>query len=175
MVLTNYWKINLNPSVQAVDLESRDIDLAIRFGKGEWRGLDATPLIKDRFIVVASSGFIKDHPVNCLEQAKHLPWFFQTIMFERRMLIENEGLDLDQAKVTMFETNELVLSAIRSGAGLTLQPYALVEQAITDGSLQKICELKDDGLGYYIVTKKGRETPSLLTFKKWLLRAANTA
>ena len=164
--------INLNPSVQSVDLDSGEADMAIRFGKGDWPGLDVAALVKDKFIVVASTEFTKKNPIDCLEKAQNLPWFFQTIMYEKRMLVENEGLDLAQAKVTMFETNELVLSAVKSGAGLTLQPYALVETAISDGSLQKICELKDDGLGYYVVTKKGRETPSLLIFKKWLLCAA---
>jgi len=164
--------VNLNPSIHVVDLNSGEVDMAIRFGKGEWDGYDVTPLIKDRFIVVASPKFIKNHPMSCLEHTQHLPWFFQSIMRERKLLIENENIDLDHAKITILETNELVLAAIKSGTGLSLQPYALVEQSIADGVLQEICALKDDGFGYYIITKKGRETPSLLTFKKWLLRAA---
>jgi len=164
--------INLNPSVQTVDLNTGEADMAIRFGNGNWPEFDVLPLVKDRFIVVASPDFMKDYSIDCLDQAQHLPWFFQSIMYERRLLFKSEGLDLGQATVTMLETNELVLSAVRSNAGLTLQPYALVEQAICDGVLQQLCELKDDGLGYYLVTKKGRETPALHTFKKWLQRVA---
>jgi LysR family glycine cleavage system transcriptional activator len=164
--------VNLSPNNQAVDLSTGDTDMAIRFGKGDWPELDVTPLVKDRFVVVASHGFMKNRAIKCLDETESLPWFFQTIMYEKRVLVENEGLDLDHAKVTMLETNELVLSAVKANAGLSLQPYALVEQAIADGSMQIICDLKDHGMGYYIVTKKGRETNSLRVFKKWLLKAA---
>ncbi len=164
--------INLNPSAHAVDLASGEADMAIRFGKGDWSGLDVTPLVRDRFIVVASTEYTKDHPINCFQNTHDLPWFFQGMMHERKMLMQDAGLDLEKANITMFDNSELVLAAVKSGAGLTLQPYAHVEQAIANGDLQQLCELKDDGLGYYIVTKKGRETPSLLTFKKWLLRVA---
>jgi LysR family glycine cleavage system transcriptional activator len=174
----NFWTkhpditVNLSPNNQAVDLSTGEIDMAIRFGKGDWPELDVIPLVKDRFVVVASHGFMKDRTVTCLDEAHNLPWFLQNIMYEKRLLVENEGLDIDQAKVTMLETNELVLSAVKANAGLSLQPYALVEQAISDGSMQIICDLKDHGMGYYIVTKKGRETPPLRIFKKWLLRVA---
>jgi LysR family glycine cleavage system transcriptional activator len=75
----------------------------------------------------------------------------------------------------MFETNELVLSAVRAGLGLTLEPTALVEQDIASGTLVKICKLKDRGLGYYMLTRKDRETPALVKFQKWLRRVAMDA
>lgn len=167
--------VNLSPNNQIVDLGSGDTDMAIRFGKGNWPELDITSLVKGRFIVVASTQFIKNHVINCLDQTQNLPWFFQNFMFERKLLMKNEGLDLTHAKVTMLETNELVLSAIKAHAGLSLQHYTLVEQAIYNGELQKICELKSDGMGYYIITKKDRETRSLRIFKKWLLQMAKEA
>lgn len=167
--------VNLSPNNQVVDLSTGETDMAICFGKGGWTGLDVIPLVKDRFVVVAGHGFMKDRIITCLDEAQNLPWFFQSIMYERRLLVENEGLDLTQAKITMLETNELVLSAVKANAGLSLQPYALVEQAISEGTLQKICALKDHGMGYYIVTKKDRETRSLQVFKKWLLGVAKEA
>jgi LysR family glycine cleavage system transcriptional activator len=101
-----------------------------------------------------------------------IPWVFENHMTERKALIENEGVDLAKAKVSMMNTNELVLSAVRAGLGMSSQPLALVESEIKSGAIIKVCSMKDDGLGYYMVTRKGRETPALLTFKKWLRRAA---
>lgn len=167
--------VNLSPNNQTVDLSTGETDMAIRFGKGDWPDLDVIPLVKDKFVVVAGHGFMKDRTVTCLSEAHNLPWFFQSIMYEKRLLVENEGLDLSQAKITMLETNELVISAVKANAGLSLQPYALVEQAIAEGALLKICELKDHGMGYYLVTKKDRETRSLRIFKKWLLKVAKEA
>ena len=95
-------------------------------------------------------------------------------MMESKAMIENEGVDLTDAKISVFSTNELVLSAVRAGLGMSAHPLALVEREIEAGSLTKICALKDDSLGYYMVTRKDRETPALLTFKKWLRRAAKT-
>jgi LysR family transcriptional regulator, glycine cleavage system transcriptional activator len=164
--------VNLNPSIHLVDLAQDGVDMAIRFGRGHWQGLHAEPLTSGDYVVVVRPDLIKGRNFNCLQDLPDIPWLFENSMTERKALIENEGLDLDAAKVSMLNTNELVLSALRAGLGMSSQPYALVEKEIEAGNLAKICSLKDDGLGYYMVTRKSRTTPALLQFQKWLQQAA---
>ncbi len=164
--------VNLNPNINLTDLASDGVDMAIRYGRGDWQGLHSEALTSGDFVVVARPDLVEGRDITCLQDLVDIPWVFENHMMERKSLIENEGIDLSTVKVSMLNTNELVLSALRAGLGMSSQPYALVEKEIKAGNLIKICNLRDDGLGYYMVTRKGRETPALLTFKKWLRRVA---
>jgi LysR family glycine cleavage system transcriptional activator len=166
--------VNLNPSARNVDLAQDGIDMAIRFGLGSWQGLHSEALTNGDHVVVVKPDLVKGRIIHTLKDVADIPWLFEGHMMESKAMIENEGVDLTDAKISVFSTNELVLSAVRAGLGMSAHPLALVEREIEAGSLTKICALKDDSLGYYMVTRKDRETPALLTFKKWLRRAAKT-
>ncbi len=166
--------VNLNPSINLIDLARDGVDMAIRYGRGDWRGLECEALTSGDYVVVVHPDLIAGRTYNCLQDLIDIPWVFENHMTERKSLIENEGVDLAKVKTSMMNTNELVLSAVRARLGMSSQPLALVESEIKSGTLTKVCSMKDDGLGYYMVTRKHHETPALLTFKKWLRRAAKT-
>ena len=166
--------VNLNPNINLTDLARDGVDMAIRYGRGDWPGLESEALTNGDYVVVAHPDLIAGRTYSCLQDLADIPWVFENHMTERKSLIENEGVNLAKVKVSMMNTNELVLSAVRAGLGMSSQPLALVENEIKSGAFIKVCSMKDDGLGYYMVTHKGRETPALLTFKKWLRRAAKT-
>jgi len=166
--------VNLNPSVHVVDLVQDGIDMAIRFGRGDWQGLHSEALTNGDHVVVVKPDLVKGRIIHSLKDVADIPWMFEGHMMESKAMIENEGIDLTDAKISTFSTNELVLSAVRAGLGMSVHPLALVEKEIEAGTLANICSLKDDGLGYYMVTRKGRVTPALLQFQKWLRRAAKT-
>lgn len=167
--------VNLNPSVHNVDLAQDGIDMAIRFGRGTWQGLNSEALTNGDHVVVVRADLVKGRTIKSLQDVADLPWLLENHMMEGKAMIENEGIDLAHAKISVLNTNELVLSAVRAGLGMSAHPMALVEKEINSGEFAKICTLKDDGLGYYMVTRKGRETSALLTFQKWLRRMAKTA
>ena len=50
----------LNPTAQAVELSPGGVDLAIRYGTGDWRGLDAELLVATTFVLVAAPSLIGD-------------------------------------------------------------------------------------------------------------------
>ncbi|PIB26513.1 hypothetical protein BFP76_11430 [Amylibacter kogurei] len=164
--------VNLSPTTQLVDLAKDGFDMGIRFGNGDWAGLESEHLTSGNIIVVARADLVAGRKIKTLHDVCDLTWLFESHMLERKALVENEGIDLRDCKVSMLNTSELVLAATRSGLGMSLQPQALVTPAIQSGELAKICALRDDGLGYYMVTRSGRETPALRVFQKWLRRAA---
>ena len=164
--------VNLNPSINLADLAHDGIDMAIRYGRGKWQGLHCEALTSGDFVVVARPDLVEGRYFTCLSDLTDLPWVFETHMMEGQSMIENEGIDLRTLKVSKLNTNELVLSALSAGLGMSLQPYALVEKEIKAGNLTKICNLHDDGMGYYMVTRVGRETTALVKFMKWLRREA---
>ncbi len=166
--------VNLNPSVHNVDLAQDGIDMAVRFGRGNWQGLHSEALTNGDHVVVVKPDLVKGRIIHSLNDVADIPWLFEGHMMEGKAMIENEGIDLTDAKISIFSTNELVLSAVRAGLGMSAHPLALVEKEIEAGTLENICSLKDDGLGYYMVTRKGRVTPALLQFQKWLRKATKT-
>lgn len=167
--------VNLNPGHALVDLANDGFDMAIRYGGGTWPGLQSEPLTRGNFVVVARPDLVEGRNIDCVADAAGLTWLWERLMLEHQALVAAEGLDIDTVRKTVFENNELVLSATREGLGCSVQARVLVERDIASGALTQICALKHEGLGYYLVTRPGRETPALKVFKRWLRKVAKPA
>ncbi|WP_377194216.1 LysR family transcriptional regulator [Ruegeria meonggei] len=160
--------LNINPGVDLVDLRKSGTDLAIRYGNGKWPALKSQLLTDGDFLVVAHPDLIGDRKVDCLPDVLDLPWIMERHMMERKALVEREGVDFEKVKLTLLNTNALVLSAVAAKLGVTVQPKSIVERDITSGDLVKICALNQENLGYYIVTLPDRRPKGLREFMKWL-------
>lgn len=167
--------LNINPSLELSNLQNDGFDISIRFGDGDWPGVEAEMLTDGDFWVVAHPGLLSGHAdlvagreISCLADVIDLPWVMERHMLSRRGLIEREGLDLEQVDLTILNTSGLVQSAVLAGLGLTVQPKTLVEGMVARGELQNICTLSQPGVGYYMVTLPGRNPPGLRVFKAWL-------
>ena len=171
----NFWalhpevSLNINPSVDLVDLRKSGTDLAIRYGDGNWPNLKSRLLTDGDFLVVAHPDLVCDRKVDCLSDVVDLPWVMESHMMERKALVEREGVDFDKVKLTLLNTNALVLSAVAAKLGVTVQPKSIVEREITSGELVKICALNQENLGYYLVTLPDRQPKGLRELMKWLL------
>ncbi len=160
--------LNINPSIDLVDLRKSGTDMAIRYGNGIWPNVSAQLLTDGDFWVVAHPDLVKDRKVNCLSDVVGLPWVMEHQMMERKALVEREGVDFDKVKLTLLNTNALVLSAVAAKLGVTVQPKSIVEREIASGDLVKICALHQKNLGYYMVTLPDRQPKGLREFIKWL-------
>ncbi|MEP3299894.1 MAG: LysR family transcriptional regulator [Pseudoruegeria sp.] len=173
----NYPEItlNINPTIGLVDLKRDGFDLAIRYGEGNWPRLHSEMLSNGDFWVVAHRDLLEGRRVNCLDDVLDLPWFLENHTNERRVIVEREGVDFDKINLTLFNTTELVLSAVLSKLGVSLQERSLVDQHIKNGELVNVCALSQPGLGYYLVTLPERNPPGLRQLTKWLRSKAQEA
>jgi LysR family glycine cleavage system transcriptional activator len=165
--------LNINPSIQLVDLISDRYDMAIRYGRGDWPNLHSKCLLHGDFCVVAHPDLVAGRIANCLDDVTDLPWLLEGSMMERTALLESVGVDFSTADVKTFTTNEMVLSAVHAGLGMSLQTGALVRSQIANGTLLNICDLAQDGLNYFVVTPKGKQHKDLKTFENWLFEMAD--
>lgn len=165
--------VNISPGIGMVDLRKDGFDLAIRYGNGSWPNLSSELLTDGDFWVVSHPDLIKERTVSCLPDVADLPWVMESHMLERRDIVERAGVDFETVKLTLLNTNGLVLSAAAAGLGVTVQPKSLVERQIAAGELVKICELNQADLGYYIVTLPDRHPKGLRAFQKWLRASAS--
>lgn len=160
--------INISPNVNLVDIRKDNFDLAIRFGDGNWPGVNSELLTDGDFWVVSHPDLVKCRDVKCLFDVEDIPWILENHMYERINLVEKEGVDFDKVKLTLLNTNDLVLSAVASGLGISLQPKSLVERQIESGELMTLCKLNQKNLGYYMLTMPDRDSRKLQVFQSWL-------
>ncbi len=165
--------LNINPSISLVDIRKDGFDLAIRYGDGGWPNVKSELLTDGDFWVVSHPDLVKGRTVTCLPDVVGLPWLMESHMVERKAIVEREGIDFQQIKLTLLNTNGLVLSAVTAGLGISVQPKSLVEREVEAGALIKICELNQENLGYYMVVLPDRQPKGLREFQSWLRAKAS--
>lgn len=164
--------VNLNPSNRLVDLREDGFDLAIRHGRGDWPGMEAKLLTGVDYWAVGAPKLLGNKPMDCLSDLIDLPWLIEEHMLELRRVIALSGVDLDTVELKVLSTNSLVISGVKAGLGVTVQPRSLVEDDVKRGELQKVCALEHSELGYFTVVLPGRSPRGLREFMKWLHSAA---
>ncbi|MFQ6547157.1 LysR family transcriptional regulator [Aestuariibius sp. 2305UL40-4] len=156
-------EITLKPSAALADVAGGEADLAIRYGQGNWPGLDSVQLTNADFVVVAAPSLAETNPDLC-----RTPWYFQDWDNELRGWAKTHGLTDDETRFHFTETNALTLAAIRAGLGLSAQTRVNVEGDLDRGTLIALMEIEEPEAGYHIVTKPGHDAPGLKPFVKWL-------
>lgn len=159
------------------DLRSDGHAMAIRYGRGDWPGVEVEHLYSACPVIVAHpdlAGLPKGPAPGLPEditRLQDLPWLFDRSYEEFMRWLRENGLDPDAVRHTNLGKNTLVLAACRSGAGVSVQPYAVVERDIADGRLVVLAaQPRDDTRAYYLVTLPGMTSPRLKTFTTWLKR-----
>lgn len=165
-------QVNINPSCSVVELRQEGFDLGVRYGAGSWPKLEAELLTEAAYWAVAHPDLVAGRTVHSLCDLTDLPWVMDSYEREQHRVVEGEGVDLAELDVALLSTNDLALSAALAGLGVTVQPKSIVEREIRTGQLVKLVALRDNGLGYYMVTVPGRHSPNLQTFMGWLRKTA---
>lgn len=166
--------LSIQPSVDVVDLRRDGIDMAIRYGRGSWPGLEATLLLPADFTIIGAPELLAGRDVASFEDLTGLPWMFESIHQEARRWVSDNGLDLNTAQVNVVPTFGMVMSAVRAGKCLTVASSTLVADEIKDGKLRALMQLQPKGLAYYIVHPKGVLSPKMRKLISWLLAAARS-
>ncbi len=156
-------EIALRPSGVLADIARGEADIAIRYGMGDWPGLDVTPLMPADFVVVAAPAFAATKP------AFHAAtWFFQPYSDELRAWATGHGLVGPGTRMVLQDTNALTLAAIRAGHGLSAQTRANVDSHLATGALVELGAFAEPGRGYFLVTAPGPGSPGRDAFADWL-------
>jgi LysR family glycine cleavage system transcriptional activator len=164
-------KIELIPSLKLEDLHDARLDMAIRYGQGNWRRYKSTFLASAAYCVVARPEVAPAHALRDVAELAHLHWLFESDRHEHRLWAEARGIDFDAKHNRHYPTNSLVLSAVRAGQGVALQARALIQRDLDSGLLKEIYSEPPSTLGYYIVTHSTPRLP-LAKFMRWLTEAA---
>jgi LysR family glycine cleavage system transcriptional activator len=168
--------VSLLPNTALTDFSREDIDMALRYGPGNWPGLIAVKLMDEEVFPVCSPRFnngvlpkqprdLADLPL--LRDARQ-PWsdWFKSI-----------GLDLPEPeRGPIYNEPSLVLQAAVAGQGIALARGALARPGIEAGHLVRLFPRGVRArFSYYIVyPPAAAAAPRVVAFRDWLLQQAGT-
>ncbi|CAM3155720.1 LysR family transcriptional regulator [Klebsiella quasipneumoniae subsp. quasipneumoniae] len=161
--------VRLLTSLAVVNLQQEGIDLAIRMGQGDWEGMESRHLFADEQLVVAAPHY----------RGGDLPTTPQAIaasdivfsMESWNAWCSQAGLEktIIPAGLRLNDSN-LVLEAVRLGAGVALERRSLVAGAIARGELVQLTAVTVPYPWHYwlTVSPQAENRPEVPRFIAWL-------
>lgn len=166
--------LEILPSPKLVDMRRDGIDIALRYGRGTWPGLEAEPLVSAGHTVVAAPGYIPGDKIQAIAELQDAHWLMSNLRGEDDVWLRTHAIDPSEARITRFDTGTLVIQAVRAGSGVSVQPKAIVERDIEAGLLVALHEEAPSDLAYYIVRRPGPRSDRLRTLLRWLKAQVQT-
>ena len=175
------------PSLSAETLKSHNIDVAIRFGSGNYPGceidrimeVDAITLASPSYLESTLSGDKKRPPLNEPRDLVHHTLLHDESPYEGRpqwkTWFANAGLDKITCDQNLyFNSVLLALSAAVEGQGVVLTLDKLSQHDIDQGHLVPVFDLPMEvEHGYHLVSLAGAQSDAVVTaFKQWIVEEA---
>jgi LysR family glycine cleavage system transcriptional activator len=170
-------RINLHvKTAQALaNFKSDGVDIAIRFGMGDWKGLRATKLLDEEFFPVCSpslnGGRLPKDALSILSEPllidRNLSW---------RAWFKSAGATLDReiAGMSFTDTNAMLEAAV-TGQGIALGRLSVTRSDILAGRLVRLSEhsLRVSYCHYAVYPASSESNPALMAFRDWLVEEAD--
>lgn len=150
-----YPEIEVN--IQGFDYDESDIladaDVAIFYGKGDWKGLKSQRLLEGRLSILAAPKLLAQKPLAVLnELAQHNLLHVHSRENWQRMAAHLQLDNLPIQHGAVFSHTFMALQAALHGQGVVLANKILAQQYINDGSLQEVfCTDVTDPKSFYVV------------------------
>lgn len=163
--------VMIDPNPAITDPAPGGIDLALRYGAGEWPGLECECLMVSPIVVVAAPSLIGNHKVQTPGDLLNFPWLQELGTNEASKWLADVGVADERPKSLTHVPGNLMLDGARSGQGVAVTAMVSVEEDLRSGRLNVLFEAKGDA-GYHIVTPRGVLRPQTRHFIAWLRREA---
>lgn len=169
--------INVRAGQALADFATEDVDLAVRYGGGQWPGLVALQLAQEDVFPVCSPRFNSGRlPKTLAELAKSRLLHTPLQPWDEWFRAVGVAASPSQRGMTFTETDILLRAAI-DGLGIALSRRLLAQPELDAGRLVRpVRQSVHADRSYYIVYPDSIEPPPrLLTFRDWLLEQAATS
>ena len=185
----NRWPdidIRLHTYLKLLDFNTQAIDIGIRYGSGQWEGVESELLMSEDVFPVCSPSLLKANPVvNCLtgvtsqilihdlsmeSHKDFLTWEHWLNHFNKHEIARRPGLRINSSAA--------VLQAAAEGQGIALARSIMVQDDIRSGRLVRLCPevCLTSPLAYYLVYRSGCENlPKISLFRQWMHEQARAA
>jgi LysR family glycine cleavage system transcriptional activator len=165
-------EIALLPGEGLTDLRRDGIDVAIRYGKGGWPGVESRPILSAGHVAVATPDYIGGAKVTCLADMHGKTWLVDTSPSEEVLWANANGVDLAQEKTIVFDTYDLVRGGARAGLGIAIMPEPVAADDIAAGRLVLLCREEKSDIAYHVLTRPEIVSARRDAFVRWLVKEA---
>lgn len=166
-------EINLmiDPTAKIQTLDTGGIDVALRYGNGNWPGLESELLVISPIVVVAAPSLVGTRDITSPSELRDYHWLQELGTSEATNWFAEHGVDRDAGRGYTALPGNLMLEAARAGQGVAITAAVFVEPDIKAGRLRQLFS-DTRKKGYHIVTRPGVPRPPLKAFLTWLRREA---
>ena len=169
---TEYPDIDLtiHPTSELVDLSQGEYDLAIRFGDGDWSGLESELLLSSDYVIVGAPSLVGERWTGSKEELRQMPWLQEVGTNEVMYWLEESSIEAPRPKHITNLPGYMIMKPLLDGVGVTAIARALIEEFIADGRLVVMAtdSTLNDKNGYHIVWRKGVQRQPVKDLIKWL-------
>ncbi len=167
------------PSLSAETLKAHNIDVAIRFGSGNYPGCVVDRVMEVDAITLCSPALLEDKDAPPLKEPKDL--IHHTLLHDEspyegrpqwKSWFADAGLEsVSEQKNLYFNSVQLALSAAVEGQGVVLTLDKLSQNDIDKGHLVRIFDAQMEvEHGYHLVSLTGAQSDTAVTaFKEWIM------
>jgi LysR family transcriptional regulator, glycine cleavage system transcriptional activator len=176
--------VRIDVSSEPLDFDREDIDVAIRFGDGNYPGLQVDKLFHDILFPVCSPALLKRRkplrePRDLLQHTLiHLDYEAQGAVWPNwRMWMLAAGIkDFNDTRGLHFSQTSLAIQAAIDGHGVALGDSTLVGDDLAAGRLVKPFELSlrsPAQFAYHLITRRDTsDRPMTKAFRNWIIAEA---
>jgi LysR family glycine cleavage system transcriptional activator len=167
--------LDIQTSTAMANVKTGEVDVAIRWGKGEWPGVEKVKLFSDELFPVCSRSYLKEIGVprspadlrrasllrHSLQRWK--PWF------------ANAGLDWPEPMHgPIFNDSALMLQAAADGHGIALGRRMMTEGLLDQGLLVRLFDISAfiEEAFYVVFARESLQRPEVAAFVNWIKSVA---
>ncbi|MCK6191093.1 LysR substrate-binding domain-containing protein [Pseudomonas sp. EYE_354] len=165
-------QVELLPAIPLANVAAAEVDLAIRYGKGDWPDVQATRLMAEVISPVCSPAFKagQRHNAPLLMATSHRP-------FEWTDWSRHYHVNLEHHPRVMLHDYNIVVEAAVAGQGIAMGRRRLIERRLQDGSLVEAFDWPPyhSDIGYWLITPNGPASEAAECFGQWLKHACRDA
>ncbi|MEE4210829.1 MAG: transcriptional regulator GcvA [Parvularcula sp.] len=174
--------VYVHADMEVVDFATADVDLAVRFGPGDYPGLVAERLMSETIIAVCAPSLRQgDNPLRSVGELKH-----HTLIHDDSdgdgvptwpMWLKAAGVQCDGSRGPRFNQSSLVIEAAVAGKGVALARYAL---ALADLEAARLVipfgEETPTDFAYWLVYPEAKaDLPEVKAFLSWIRAEAEAS
>ena len=157
-----------------VDLAAEGLDFAIRFGDGNWPGLQAEALMDAPLCVLCA-------PAVAARVRRPQDLAHETLLRSYRAedwpgWFAAAGVDCPAIRGPVFDSSRLMVEAAVQGAGVALAPSSMFERELQEGRLVRPLGTSVATGSYWLTRLRSRPvSPAMALFRDWLFAQAGAA
>jgi LysR family glycine cleavage system transcriptional activator len=168
-------EVRITTSSHLVDFQRDEVDMAVRYGRGNWPGLRTDWLMAEDMFPVCSPALVAgEKPLRTPDDLAHHTLLHATVSREDWQLwLTAAGLPVSLAtrRGLSFDQSFMAIQAAVEGLGVALGRTRFVEADIAAGRLVVPFNvvLPADAGFYIVVPEATADTPKIALFRDWLI------